>query len=521
MASLLMLVGNGICTIPLALSVDGLPGQRRAAAARLRGARGRARGRRLPVLLPRAQRGDLAVVAPIIGLEGGIAALTVFAFGERVGVLVGRARDRALRRLPRGRAGGRRTAAGALPAAGAAVCFGADVRALRRGRGSRPRHGRGQRPPERAGAARRHRPLAPLPLPGRGDRCACSASAPSTPRPSSAIRTPPRGPVSVAAVVAGQFSTLSAVSGSCSCASGCGRTSTSASRSPASARRCSRLRSNGHSRAVANGAPTAARAARAAGTRRSAGRAPRCRRASGCRRRRARVALRAAPERVARGRSRPAGRRAGASSPDASTGTRGARRPAWAGPPPARRARARRPRRSCRPRSRRRRARQACASARPPRSARRARASRSRPSRTSWSHVPVETSWRVGRIGTTSGSASASTATCRTPRPASVDAPRPPLGQREAARDERRQHRRERVVGASLLEPEEDARRRRGERQRAQLRPAPEPDEPEHHEHGARAEERELLADVRRAAGRRMPSWRAGTRRSRARSSGA
>lgn len=30
-------------------------------------------------------RGNLSVVAPIIGLEGGLAALIVFAFGERVG----------------------------------------------------------------------------------------------------------------------------------------------------------------------------------------------------------------------------------------------------------------------------------------------------------------------------------------------------------------------------------------------------------------------------------------------------
>ena len=32
------------------------------------------------------EKGDLAVVAPIVGLEGGIAALAVIAFGERANI---------------------------------------------------------------------------------------------------------------------------------------------------------------------------------------------------------------------------------------------------------------------------------------------------------------------------------------------------------------------------------------------------------------------------------------------------
>ena len=68
------------------------------------------------------QKGDLAVVAPIIGLEGGIAALTVFAFGERVSAIVVLGLAIALLGgCLAASACGRRTAAGALPAAGAAV----------------------------------------------------------------------------------------------------------------------------------------------------------------------------------------------------------------------------------------------------------------------------------------------------------------------------------------------------------------------------------------------------------------
>ena len=117
-ASLLILVGNGLCTIPLGAGARRPPRQRRARAARLCPARRRAGGLRVPVLLPRPSRsGDLAVVAPIIGLEGGIAALTVFAFGERVSALVVLGLAIALLGgCLAASAGGRRTAAGALPA---------------------------------------------------------------------------------------------------------------------------------------------------------------------------------------------------------------------------------------------------------------------------------------------------------------------------------------------------------------------------------------------------------------------
>ena len=161
------------------------------------------------------ETGDLAVVAPIIGLEGGIAALAVILFGER-----GRhpdrrrSRDRARRRLPgRGR-GRRRTAAGALPAAGAAVCLGlmfalyaaaedlGPVSAVASGRLSALALlgaivlWRGLRLPGRSMCTR---------LLGLGaiDAAAFVAYAYAA----------ARGPVSVAAVVAGQFSTLSAVAG--------------------------------------------------------------------------------------------------------------------------------------------------------------------------------------------------------------------------------------------------------------------------------------------------------------------
>ena len=110
-ASFVMLLANGLCTIPLALALDGVPGRGDLRPLGFAVLAGVFEVARLRVLLPRARAGDLAVVAPIIGLEGGIAALVVIVFGERVSVLIARrARDRARRRLP-----GRGRRAGAAP----------------------------------------------------------------------------------------------------------------------------------------------------------------------------------------------------------------------------------------------------------------------------------------------------------------------------------------------------------------------------------------------------------------------
>jgi drug/metabolite transporter (DMT)-like permease len=215
MASLLMLAGNGICTIPLALALDGVPGRgdlRPLGFAVLAGV--------LEVggfiLFFRAlERGDLSVVAPIIGLEGGIAALSVFAFGERVSILVGLGLAIALGGGCLAAAQGRRrTAAGALPAFGAALCFGImfALYAAAEDLG-----------PVTVVASGRLSALTLL--------CALVAWRRS-PLPSGAVSSrllalgaldagafvayayaAARGPVSVAAVVAGQFSTLSAVVG--------------------------------------------------------------------------------------------------------------------------------------------------------------------------------------------------------------------------------------------------------------------------------------------------------------------
>ena len=106
-------------------------------------------------------RGDLAVVAPIIGLEGGMAALIVFAFGERVSPLVGVGLAVALcGGCLAAAAGGRRTAAGALPAFGAALCLGAMFALYAAAEDLGPVTRRRQRAPERAGAPLRHRAVA-------------------------------------------------------------------------------------------------------------------------------------------------------------------------------------------------------------------------------------------------------------------------------------------------------------------------------------------------------------------------
>src|SRR6478752_6710461 len=201
-ASLLILVGNGLCTIPLGLALDGFPSSSLLGPLGYALAAGVLEVCGFLFFFRALQRGDLAVVAPIIGLEGGIAALTVFAFGERVSAMVVLGLAIAL-------------LGGCLaPSAGAAVCFGSmfALYAAAEDLG-----------PVSVVGAGRLSALALLgalvlwrrvPLPARAVKvrllwlgvldatafvCYSYAAA--------------RGPVSVAAVVAGQFSTLSAVVG--------------------------------------------------------------------------------------------------------------------------------------------------------------------------------------------------------------------------------------------------------------------------------------------------------------------
>jgi drug/metabolite transporter (DMT)-like permease len=124
-ATMILLVANALLTIPVALALDGLPGSddlRPLGCAVLAGAF-EALGF---VLFFRAlTTGDLAVVAPIVGLSGGIAAVAVIAFGENITVLIGVGIAISLVGGCLAAAQGRRrTAAGALPAAGTAVCLG-------------------------------------------------------------------------------------------------------------------------------------------------------------------------------------------------------------------------------------------------------------------------------------------------------------------------------------------------------------------------------------------------------------
>jgi drug/metabolite transporter (DMT)-like permease len=214
-ASLVILVGNGLCTIPLALALDGVPGSGQLGPLGYAVLAGVLEVGGFLFFFRALELGELAVVAPIIGLEGGIAALLVFAFGERVGALVVLGLAIALLGgCLSAAAGGRRTAAGALPAAGAAVCFGGmfalyaaaedlgPVSVVAGGRLSALSLlaalvlWRGARLPSRAVTKRL---LALGVLDATAFVCYSYAAS--------------RGPVSVAAVVAGQFSTLSAVVG--------------------------------------------------------------------------------------------------------------------------------------------------------------------------------------------------------------------------------------------------------------------------------------------------------------------
>jgi drug/metabolite transporter (DMT)-like permease len=215
MATFLILLGSGICTLPLALGVDGVPGHGDLRSLALAAGAGIFEVGGFVFFFRALERGDLAVVAPIIGLSGGLTAIIVFAFGEHIGALVGLALAVALcGGCLAAAAGGKRTAAGALPAFGSAVCLGLmyALYAAADDLGAATVVATG-----RISAVvllsvlvvwRRER------LPGRGvvlrllwlgaldaGAFVCYALAAE------------RGPVSVAAVVAGQFATLSAVAG--------------------------------------------------------------------------------------------------------------------------------------------------------------------------------------------------------------------------------------------------------------------------------------------------------------------
>jgi uncharacterized membrane protein len=214
-ASLVILVGNGLCTIPLALALDGIPGRGQLGPLGFAVLAGVLEVGGFLFFFRALEQGELAVVAPIIGLEGGIAALAVFAFGERVGalVVVGLA-IALLGGSLSASAGGRRTAAGALPAAAAAVCFGVMFALYAAAEDLGPvsvvAAGRVSALALLAVLVLRRRPAFPSGrirwrLLGLGviDGTAFVAYSWAA----------SRGPVSVAAVVAGQFSTLSAVTG--------------------------------------------------------------------------------------------------------------------------------------------------------------------------------------------------------------------------------------------------------------------------------------------------------------------
>ena len=214
-ASLVILVGNGLCTIPLGLALDGVPRSGELGPLGYAVLAGVLEVGGFLFFFRALERGDLAVVAPIIGLEGGIAALAVFAFGERVGALV--ALGLAIALLGgclSAAAGGRRTAAGALPAAGAAVCFGAMFALYAAAQ---------ELGPVSVVAAGRLSALTLLtalvlwrraPFPSRPVRWRLLGLGVVDATAFVAYSwAASRGPVSVAAVVAGQFSTLSAVVG--------------------------------------------------------------------------------------------------------------------------------------------------------------------------------------------------------------------------------------------------------------------------------------------------------------------
>jgi drug/metabolite transporter (DMT)-like permease len=119
-----LLIGLG-AIVPLAVVVDGLPaaGDGRAVAAAAVAGVGYLSG--FALVLHAVSRGSLAVVAPLVGLEGGIAAVIAIALGEDVDAVIAIALVAAvaggvLTAIERGR----RTAAGVGAALTAAVTFG-------------------------------------------------------------------------------------------------------------------------------------------------------------------------------------------------------------------------------------------------------------------------------------------------------------------------------------------------------------------------------------------------------------
>ena len=215
LASLVMLVGNGLCTIPLALALDGVPTHDDLGPLGYEVLAGVLEVGGFVLFFRALRLGDLAVVAPIIGIEGGIAALVVLAFGERIGWLIGVGLAISLAGGCLAAAQGRgSTAGGALPAFGAALCFGFMFALFAAAEDLGPvsvvAGGRlsalsilcalvlWRRPPVPSRAL-----LSRLLVLGSLDAAAFVSYAYAA----------ARGPVSVAAVVAGQFSTLSAIAG--------------------------------------------------------------------------------------------------------------------------------------------------------------------------------------------------------------------------------------------------------------------------------------------------------------------
>ena len=214
-ASLVMLVGNGICTIPLALALDGVPTGDDLGPLGYAVLAGMLEAAGFVFFFRALERGDLAVVAPIIGIEGGIAALVVLAFGEEIGWLVGAGLAVALAGGCLAAAQGRRrTAAGAMPAFGAALCFGFMFALFAAAEDLGPvsvvAGGRLSALVILCAVVLWRRPQ----LPGRTVRSRLLAlGALDAAAFVSYAYAAARGPVSVAAVVAGQFSTLSAIAG--------------------------------------------------------------------------------------------------------------------------------------------------------------------------------------------------------------------------------------------------------------------------------------------------------------------
>lgn len=86
--ALVVLAASTVVTLPLALAVGGVPDGDTWAHAPAAGAAGLLELAGFGCYVLAIRRGSLAVIAPLVGLEGGIAALVAIAGGERVGALV-------------------------------------------------------------------------------------------------------------------------------------------------------------------------------------------------------------------------------------------------------------------------------------------------------------------------------------------------------------------------------------------------------------------------------------------------